>query len=224
MLNFVKGVKQERIDRKYFDLQTRKYRRKLIFTGYDFLICESFYFLRILIFIQDFITEIILFSTIMIRTCLLFCLGMVISHASIAQPKISLRDFDFLKGNWSMNTSTGRIVESWKWNNDSGMDGISYSISSKGDSTLLETIKLYESNGNIYYEPTGNGAGNDSTVSFRLISANQGVYVFENIYHDFPQKISYQLQSQNNILAWIEGIVNGNFRKIEFPYSRDKYD
>jgi len=160
----------------------------------------------------------------MIRNSLVLFLCMVISYGSSAQPKTSLRDFDFLKGNWSMNTSTGRIVESWKGNNDSGMDGISYSISSKGDSTLLETIKLYESDGNIYYEPTGNGTGNDSTVSFKLISANQGVYVFENIHHDFPQKISYQLQSQNNILAWIEGTINGNFRKIEFPYSRDKQD
>jgi len=160
----------------------------------------------------------------MIRNCLLFFLSMVISFGSIAQPKPLLSDLGFLKGNWTMNTSKGRIVESWKMNSDSGMDGISYSVSSKGDSTLLETIKLYESDGNIYYEPTGYGAGNDSTVSFRLISANQGVYVFENIDHDFPQKISYQMQSQNNILAWIEGTVNGNFRKIEFPYSRDKQD
>jgi len=149
---------------------------------------------------------------------------MMLSSAAGAQQKTSIRDFDFLKGNWTMNTSNGRIVELWKMNSDSGMDGISYSINNKGDSTLLETIKLYESLGNIYYEPTGKGPGNDSTVSFKLISTNQGVYVFENIHHDFPQKISYQLQSRNNILAWIEGALNGNFRKIEFPYNREKQD
>jgi hypothetical protein len=26
----------------------------------------------------------------------------------------------------------------------------------------------------------------------------------------------------SNVLAWIEGTVNGKFRKIEFPYSREK--
>lgn len=158
------------------------------------------------------------------KKLLFFCLSLILSSASIAQQKNSLRDFGFLNGSWTMNTENGRIVEFWKMNNDSGMDGISYSISNKGDSTLLETIKLYESSGNIFYEPTGNGAGNDSTVSFRLISTNQGVYVFENIHHDFPQRISYQLRSQNNILAWIEGTVNGKFRTIEFPYSREKKD
>ena len=141
---------------------------------------------------------------------------------SIAQQKTSVSDFGFLKGSWTMNTAKGRIVESWKMSKDSGMVGISFSINNTGDSTLPETIKIYESAGSIYYEPTGNGAGNNSTVSFKLISAENGIFVFENRNHDFPQRISYQSQSQSNVLAWIEGTVNGKFRKIEFPYSREK--
>ncbi|MDP3469757.1 MAG: DUF6265 family protein [Daejeonella sp.] len=105
---------------------------------------------------------------------------------------------------------------------DSGMDGISFSISNAGDSTLLETIKIYESAVRIYHEPSGNGAGNDSTVRFRLISTKDVFFVFENKNHDFPQRISYQSQSASNVLAWIEGGVNGKFRKIEFPYCREK--
>lgn len=158
------------------------------------------------------------------RKLLLFVFFLVLSSGSSAQLKTSLSDFGFLKGSWSMNTSKGRIVELWKMNIDSGMDGISYAISSTGDSTLLETIKLYESAGSIYYEPTGNGAGNDSTVTFKLVSANNKIFVFENKNHDFPQRISYQLQSANKILAWIEGNVNGKFRKIEFPYIRELLD
>lgn len=150
--------------------------------------------------------------------CILF------SAASIAQQKPSLRDFSFLEGSWTMKTIKGRIVESWKMNNDSGMDGISYSISNKGDSTLLETIKLYESLGNIYYEPSGSGAGNNSTVAFKLISQREGVFVFENKNHDFPQRICYQFKSENTILAWIEGTANGKFKMIEFPYVREKQD
>lgn len=130
-----------------------------------------------------------------------FLLVLLLCSGSIAQQKTSVRDFGFLKGNWTMNTAKGRIVESWKMNKDSGMDGISFSISNTGDSTLLETIKLYESAGSIYYEPTGNGAGNDSTVTFKLISVENGIFVFENKNHDFPQRISYQSQSASNVLA-----------------------
>ncbi len=153
---------------------------------------------------------------------LMFSFLLVLCSGSIAQQKTSVGDFGFLKGSWTMNTAKGRIVESWKISKDAGMDGISFSISNAGDSTLLETIKIYESAGSIYYEPTGNGAGNDSTVSFKLISAENGIFVFENRNHDFPQRISYQPQSASNVLARIEGTVNGKFRKIEFPYSREK--
>ena len=153
---------------------------------------------------------------------LLFSFLFVLCFEAIAQQKTSVSDFDFLKGSWTMNTAKGRIVESWKMSKDSGMDGISFSISTAGDSTLLETIKLYESDGSIYYEPSGNGPGNDSTVRFKLISAKDGIFVFENKNHDFPQRISYQYQSANNVLAWIEGTVNSKFRKIEFPYSRER--
>ncbi|HQT22580.1 MAG: hypothetical protein B7X86_06140 [Sphingobacteriales bacterium 17-39-43] len=153
---------------------------------------------------------------------LLFSLFFVLCFESNAQQRTSLSDFDFLKGSWTMNTAKGRIVESWKMSKDSRMYGISFSISNAGDSTLLETIKIYESAGSIYYEPTGNGAGNDSTVSFKLVSAEDGIFVFENKNHDFPQRISYHFQSASNVLAWIEGTVNGKFRKIEFPYSREK--
>lgn len=152
----------------------------------------------------------------------LFSFLLVLCSGSIAQQRTSLSDFGFLMGSWTMDSAKGRIVESWKMNKDSGMDGISFSISNTGDSTLLETIKIYESAGSIYYEPTGNGAGNDSVVSFKLISAENGIFVFENRNHDFPQRISYQSQPPGNILAWIEGTVNGRFRKIEFPYSKEK--
>jgi len=155
---------------------------------------------------------------------LMFSFLILLCSGSIAQQKTSVSDFGFLNGSWTMNTGKGRIVESWKMNKDSAMDGISFSISTTGDSTLLETIKIYESAGSIYYEPTGNGAGNDSTVSFKLISAENGIFVFENRNHDFPQRISYQSKSASNVLAWIEGTVNGKFRKIEFPYSREKLD
>jgi len=149
-----------------------------------------------------------------------FLLGLCSS--SIAQHQNSVKDFGFLKGSWTMNTAKGRIVESWRKNKNSGMDGKSFSISNTGDSTLLETMKIHESEGNIFFTPTGYRPGNDSTVSFKLISASGKTFVFENKNHDFPQRISYQYQSSKNVLAWIEGNVNGKFSKIEFPYKKEK--
>jgi len=149
-----------------------------------------------------------------------FLLG--ICSASIAQNQYSIKDFSFLRGSWTMKTEKGRIVESWRINKDSEMEGISFSINNTGDSTLLEKIRIHESEGSIYYTPTGFEPGNDSTVAFRLISAKGKTFIFENKNHDFPQRISYQFQSSKKVLAWIEGNVNGKFNKVEFPYTKER--
>ena len=44
--------------------------------------------------------------------------------------------------------------------------------------------------------------------------------VFENLQHDFPQRIGYQRTGPNALLAWVEGSQKGQFRRIEFPYRR----
>lgn len=156
------------------------------------------------------------------KNLLLFCFLLGICSTSVAQNQYSMKDFGFLIGTWTMKTEMGRIIESWTKSKDSGMDGISFSISSIGDRTLLEKIRLHESEGSIYYTPTGFEPSNNSTVSFKLISSKGKTFIFENKNHDFPQLISYQLKSPKKIFAWIEGNVNGKFNRIEFPYTRER--
>ncbi len=44
--------------------------------------------------------------------------------------------------------------------------------------------------------------------------------VFENLEHDFPQRVGYERTGADTLLAWIEGTRNGQIRRIEFPYRR----
>ncbi len=44
--------------------------------------------------------------------------------------------------------------------------------------------------------------------------------VFENPDHDFPQRVGYERQGSDALLAWIEGSQNGRPRRVEFPYRR----
>ncbi len=44
--------------------------------------------------------------------------------------------------------------------------------------------------------------------------------IFENLQHDFPQRVGYQRTGPDTLLAWIEGPRNGQVRRIEFPYRR----
>lgn len=82
-------------------------------------------------------------------------------------------------------------------------------------------MHLNELNGDILFIPIGFGEENNTKVAFKLISADNNTFVFENKEHDFPFRIVYKSLSNDKILAWIEGSVNGQFKKIEYPYARE---
>ena len=43
---------------------------------------------------------------------------------------------------------------------------------------------------------------------------------FENLQHDFPQKISYQNIQNDSLIALVSGIQNGVAKKYEIPMRR----
>lgn len=43
---------------------------------------------------------------------------------------------------------------------------------------------------------------------------------FENPQHDFPQKVSYRLESADRLIGRIEGNRGGSLRGIDFPMRR----
>jgi len=78
-------------------------------------------------------------------------------------------------------------------------------------------------NGPIFFIPTGYTEGNNSTIAFKLFSAENNTFIFENKEHYFPARIVYRFLSNDKILAWIEGSIHGIFTKIEYPYLREAH-
>lgn len=137
------------------------------------------------------------------------------AFASSAQTK--LRDFNFLLGHWEMKTAKGKISEHWRKSTDS-LNGQSYRHAANGDSVLMESVTIKKIKGAFYFCVTG--AGNADLVLFKLVSTANKTFIFENKKHDFPQRIYYQPKSNNTLLAWIEGEINGKKQKSTFPYQR----
>ena len=61
---------------------------------------------------------------------------------------------------------------------------------------------------------------NAQPVTFRLIPSEKGVFTFENKAHDFPQRITYSNPVKDSIHAWIEGMVDGKPKRVDFLYKR----
>ena len=146
---------------------------------------------------------------------------LLLSCSTVYAQTGSIKQFSFLLGSWEMKTKTGKTTEHWK-SGPSTYIGSSYKHDAKGDSTLTETISLKKINGIWHFCVTGHERNNIGTTNFKLISNSENTFVFENAKHDFPQRIVYQGSGGDKLTAWIEGKINGEAMKIDFPYKRKK--
>lgn len=148
---------------------------------------------------------------------ILFLIGF---YSNVKAQKDPSKTFSFVLGSWEMQTPKGKVVEQWRKNANAILEGKSYRINAKGDSVLTETLQIRNTGKDTFYCSTVVNQNEGNEVCFKLISAKGRIYVFENQEHDFPQKIVYQNLGKNELLAWIEGTLNGKSRKSEFRYKR----
>ncbi|QIE58098.1 hypothetical protein G5B37_00505 [Rasiella rasia] len=133
----------------------------------------------------------------------------------------SLNSLDWLIGEWVNETEEEFSKESWKRLNDSTLTGFSYTKVAQ-DTVFAETLKLQQIEQKVNLEVVAFGQNNDAPVNFTLVSGNRGTYTFENLAHDFPQRIIYTQPTPDVIHAWIEGEVDGVLKKIDFHFNRKK--
>ncbi|MDF2932622.1 MAG: hypothetical protein K0R36_1953 [Chryseobacterium sp.] len=131
-------------------------------------------------------------------------------------PSNYIRKAQWLAGRWENRTSRGIVYESWKKSGKNELSGRSYSI--KGSDTLiLETIRIFEERGRLFYIPTVKDQNGGSPVRFEAISVSSIRLIFENRFHDFPQVISYQKIGRDSLEAEISGLRNGKDEHRTFP-------
>ena len=148
----------------------------------------------------------------------LFVLGMA---PIVAQP-FTQKDFEQLhafRGAWTLTNKRGVLHEVWHVKAADHLTGVSFLVSGK-DTIPQETLVLQLRNGNITYEPTFLFQNGGLPVVFTLISAENGLFIFENKAHDFPQRIGYQIPKDSLLNAYIEGPTPSGMKKIPFPYKR----
>lgn len=125
-----------------------------------------------------------------------------------------------LIGSWATKRGGGYIYESWQRKSNSEFAGKSYTVSG-ADTMLLETVRLYLRDGQIVYAPVTAGQNEQQEVLFQLKTIQDGKrFVFENPSHDFPQRIVYDFKSADSLLAYIEGSVNAQPKRVDYPYKR----
>ncbi len=129
-----------------------------------------------------------------------------------------MEDFDFknfswLLGQWEGIQGNGIYHEEWSDYSENKLTGKAYFLS-KGELSNPEKLSIVKSDEGVFY--IAEVSHNSGPVSFRMSSANENIFVFENPEHDFPKKITYEKTNDNELTAVIEGDKNGKSRQISF--------
>lgn len=150
-------------------------------------------------------------------------LALIIAFASCQKKesveKDKIKIADWIIGNWENNSPEGVLSENWQKLNDSTFSASSYFI--KGKDTLhFETIILAQLGETLTYKATVKGQNDDKPVSFPSISESDKQLIFENLQHDYPQKITYTKGANNTLTAEISGKLNGKLSSEKFVMTK----
>jgi len=131
-----------------------------------------------------------------------------------------LNKIHWLVGNWEYKSKIN-ITESWRIVSDTLLAGNSYTI--RGTDTLSsEKTEIVLKRGKLIYNVQVKEQNNGIVIPFLMTKCTNDSLIFENVLHDFPQKIIYKKIDNDNIVAAIEGKIEGKTKHKDFFYKRVK--
>ena len=143
-----------------------------------------------------------------ILSCLLAILLLTSCQNKSDKKFDKLEKMNWLVGSWEQKLPDGTLIENWEKQNDSTFIGGNYFVKGK-DTIHSENVVLTQKKEDLFYIPTVTGQNNDEPVTFKMTSDAENTFVFENLAHDYPQKISYKKVSDTNLLTSISGKQQG---------------
>jgi len=122
-------------------------------------------------------------------------------------------NLDWLAGNWISCNGTSITEERWLGPANGVLVGVNLSRSAANSSFEFFRIAR-DVTGTLAYHAQPDGR---TPVTFRLVEATPGKAVFENLKHDFPQRIIYSRAGQT-LHARVEATVEGKLESEQWRF------
>lgn len=132
---------------------------------------------------------------------------------------IGISNFAWLSGCWESSDRSRSLLISEQWMKPAGTSILGMGRTVKDGRTTDHEFMRIEVRGSDYYfvaQPKANSA----ETAFKMRSMQPTAVVFENLEHDFPQRVMYRLEKPGSLTARIEGMQNGKLKGINFPMSQ----
>jgi hypothetical protein len=132
-----------------------------------------------------------------------------------AAPKPSLSDLSWMTGDWIQSGPKGDDRESWLPARGGAMAGVNQ-VYRPNQPVRMEMMTITTSSTGLVF--VAMPAGAEPTV-FSLVNDGRDKAIFENLDHDFPQRVIYQ-RCDLDLCARIEGMVDGTLQSVDWRFVR----
>lgn len=122
---------------------------------------------------------------------------------------------EWMAGSWRLDSGGTHVEEHWTSPAGGVMLGMSKTVTAEGK-TAFEFLRVAKSDGVLAYLAMPQAC---PATAFPLKSVDGSRIVFENLRHDFPQRILYW-RSGAKLCARVEGAKNGKIEGEEWCYER----
>lgn len=128
-----------------------------------------------------------------------------------------LNKLTWMSGCWAVTANGQTVEEHWMAPGGGIMIGMSRTVMNDRTASFEQLRIAPMLSGTLAYiaQPSGLAA-----VTFPIKTVTDNEVVFENLAHDFPQRIIYRRQGKDTVLARIEGVNQGKTVGQDFAYKR----
>jgi hypothetical protein len=146
---------------------------------------------------------------------LIAALALGLASTGLSAQTTGAQRLAWLQGCWALHGPERIVEEQWMAPRAGSLLGMSRTLRG-GKLTAYESVLLREHGERFEYVVSPSG---QATTTFTSTSVGESSIVFENLQHDFPQRVAYERRGAV-LQAWIEGPMNGRTKRIEFAYQR----
>ncbi|HEY8615661.1 DUF6265 family protein [Phenylobacterium sp.] len=140
-----------------------------------------------------------------------------VATSAAATPADEVAKLAWIAGSWTETRGAVTTRETWLAPLDGGMAGASQT-NRPGRAPSIEHVRIVAGPTTATYTAAVDG---QPPTPFVLKRASDSEAVFENLAHDFPQRIIYR-RCGDDLCARIEGTVNGRLQAQDWRYKRER--
>jgi hypothetical protein len=150
------------------------------------------------------------------RLILALCFATSPLAAQSSAAALNVSGAGWLAGCWELRAGARVTQEQWMAPLGGAMLGMSRTVV-RDTVREWEHLVIGERDGSIAYSAK---PSRQAETVFPATQLSDSLLVFENLAHDFPQRILYRRRGADSVIARIEGPRNGQTRGIDFPMRR----